>query len=78
MLGRSVLSYTGGCTSLFHPVDPIFNEERRWKGIRRKKKKINAFSTLAACVHITLNSSLGVSKVLFFIFFRSVREGRKP
>lgn len=44
----------------------------------KKKKKINAFATLAAGVHITLDSSLRVSKVLFFIFFKSVHKGRKP
>lgn len=76
MLGRRVLSSTSGCTFLSHLIDPLFNEEWRWTGIKRKKK-INAFSTLAAGVHSTLDSSLRVSKVLFIYFSKSVHKGRK-
>lgn len=66
MLGRCVLPYTGGCTSLYHHIDPLFNDKWRWKG--KRKKKVNAFSILAAGAHITWDSSLRVSKALFIYF----------
>lgn len=49
MLGRLVFSYTGGCTSLSHPIDPLFNEEWRWKGIRQRNQC--RFHTSSCCAY---------------------------
>ena len=64
MLGKSVLSYTSGCTSrlITLTLDLMKSGDGKEEG-----KEINAFSTLAAGVHITLDSCPGMSKVLFFL-----------
>lgn len=43
---------------------------------KKEKKKINAFSILAAGVHITRDSSLRVSKVLFYYFLNQFTKER--
>lgn len=64
ILGKSVLSYTGGCTSLSHHIDPGFNEEWRWKG--RKERNQCIFHTSSWCAYY-LDSCPRMSKVLFFL-----------